>query len=106
MVIEYLWQTIDRRQSNARLHKDLIDGYSKQCNGRWSSHPHDDYYYQYLMHHAVQAEDDKIIQEIMRDFKWMNFKLQSDETIYNICTDLEEAMDYLRSKEIEVYRIN
>ena len=58
------------------------------------------------MHHAIQAEDDETIKDMMRDFTWMNVKLQSDNTIYNLCKDIEKAIDYFRSKEIEVFRID
>lgn len=54
------------------------------------------------MHHAIQAEDYSTIQQLMRDFKWMNLKLRSDNTMYNLCKDIEKAIDYLRIKEIKV----
>ena len=38
----------------------------------------------------------------MKDFKWMNIKLKLDSTTYNLCTDMEKAIDYFRSKDIEV----
>ena len=58
------------------------------------------------MHHAIQAEDDETIKDMMRDFTWMNVKLQLDNTIYNLCKDIEKAIDYFRSKEIEVFCID
>ena len=41
----------------------------------------------------------------MEDFKWMNVKLQQDNTIYHLCTDIRKAIDYLRNKDIKVYLI-
>ena len=36
----------------------------------------------------------------MRDFKWMNGKLQLDNTIYHLRTDIEKAIDYFTTKEV------
>ena len=84
----------------------MIDGYRKRCNGKWSTYPrHDYYHYHNVIEHAIQAEDDETIQEIMEDFKWMNVKLQQDNTIYHLCTDIRKAIDYLRNKDIKVYLI-
>ena len=58
------------------------------------------------MHHAIQAKDDETIKEMMRDFKWMNVKLQLDNTIYNLCKDIEMVIDHFKTKEIEVFRID
>lgn len=69
------------------------------------SHPDDDYYFQYLIYHAVQAEDHYAIQNILKDFLWMNTKLRSDSTIYNLCMDLEMVISYLKSEEKEVFDI-
>ena len=83
------------------MNKNLIDGYAKYCNGKWFQYPgDDDYYFRYLIHHAIQAENDQIIQAIITDFKWMNVKLQLDNTIYHLCTDIEKAIDYLTTKEV------
>ena len=41
----------------------------------------------------------------MHDLKWMNARLQLDNTIYNLCVDMENAIDYLRINKIEVYSI-
>lgn len=84
------------------LNKNLIDGYSKQCQGEWFRYLQDDYFYQYLIYHTIEAEDYNTIQKIMKDFNWMNNKLQSDKTIYNLCVDMKKAIDYLQTKEIEV----
>ena len=74
-----------------------------QCNGKWSTYPqHDYYYYQYLLNHAIKAKNDDAIQKIMRDFKWINVKLQLDNTIYNLCVDMENVIAYLKGKETEV----
>lgn len=102
LIIKYLQRLINDRQPFVRLNKNLIDGYCKQCRGKWSTHPHDDYYYQYLLYHSIQARDEKTIQEIITDFKWMSIKIQLDKTIYNLTIDLEKAIDYLRIKEIKV----
>ena len=99
LIIEYLQQSTDCQQ----IHNNLIDGYRKHCNGKWSTYTDKDYYYyQYLIQHAIQAKDDETIQAIMKDFKWMNVKLQLDRTIYHLCTDIERAIDYFQSKDIEV----
>ena len=101
-MIKYLQQSIDCQP----LNKILIDGYRKHCNGQWSTYPRGDYYYyQYLIHHAIQAEDDATIQVIMRDFKWMSFKLQKDNTIFNLSTDIKKVIDYFRTKDMEVYLV-
>ena len=110
LIINYLQQPIERQQTSRQyfimLNKKLIDGYSIECQGDWFYHPHDDYYYQYLIYHAIQAEDENTLQQIMIDFKWMNAKLQSDNTIYNLCLDIEKVIDYLKSKDIEVHITN
>lgn len=110
LVIEYLQQPVGYQQSIQQysiiLNKNLIDGYSEQCQGKWFHYPSDDYYYQYLIYHAIKAEDYNTIQQIMIDFKWMNVKLRSDNTIYNLCTDMENAIDFLRINGIEVYYID
>lgn len=110
LTIEYLRQPIDRKQSTEQyfiaINQRLIDGYSKTCNRKWSSHPYDDYYYQYFMDHAMQAEDHNTIQEIMRDFEWMNSKLQLDKTIYNLRVDLEKAVNHVKKKKIQVCSID
>ena len=38
----------------------------------------------------------------MRDFQWINTKLQLDKMMCNLRVDLEKAIDYLKNKEIEV----
>ena len=86
-----------------QLNQNLIDGYRKRCNGKWSTYPNEDYYYyQYLIQHAIQAKDDETIQAILRDFKWMNIKLKLDRTIYHLCTDIERAIDYFQIKNNKV----
>ena len=42
------------------------------------------------------------MQLIMRDFKWMSVKLILDNTIYNLCMDIEKAINFLREKDIKV----
>ena len=97
LIIQYLQQSTNCQQRN----KHLIDGYRKHCNGKWSTYYRKDYYYyQYLVHHAIEAKNDDIIQVIMRDFKWMNVKLQVDNTIYHLRTDIKMAIDYFRTKPV------
>ena len=99
LIIQYLQQSTDCQQ----IHNNLIDGYRKHCNGKWSTYTDKDYYYyQYLIQHAIQAKDDETIQAIMKDFKWMNVKLQLDRTIYHLYTDIEKAIDYFQTEDIEV----
>ena len=106
LIIEYLRQPLGSQQSSKQyfiaLNQNLINGYRKQCHGQWFAYPSDDYYYQYLIDHAIQAEDHETIQEIMRDFQWINTKLQLDKMMCNLRVDLEKAIDYLKNKEIEV----
>ena len=109
-MIEYLRQPIDDQQSIQQysivLNKNLIEAYGNQCQRKWFAHPHDDYYYEYLIFHATQAKDNDIIQEIINDFKWMLIKIQLDKTTYNLRRDLEKVIDYLKENDIEVYRIS
>ena len=107
-MILYLRQPIDEQQTAEEyfitLNKKLIHSYCKQCDTKWSNYPPKDYYYyQYLLHHAIQAEDDENILTIMKDFKWMNAKLKLDNTIYHLCTDITKAIDCLRNKNIKVF---
>lgn len=110
LVIEYLRQPLASQQSTEQyfitLNQNLIKGYSETCNGKWSSYPFDDYYYQYLMDHALHAENHETIQELMRDFQWMNTKFQIDKTLYNLRVDLQKAIDYLKNREIKVHSID
>ena len=93
LIIEYLQQSMNKQQ----LNKHLIDGYGKHCNGKWSTYPRRDYYhYQYIIQHAIQAEDDKTIQEIMEDFKWMSVKVQQDNTIYSTNGPFSQIIHYMK----------
>lgn len=107
LIIEYLQQPTDNQLSNHQysiiLNQNLINGYSKQCQGKWFRYPYDNYYYQYLIHHAIQAENHHTIQQILNDFKWMNIKLKLDNTILPLCVDIEKAIKYLKINKIEVY---
>ena len=98
-MMKYLKQLTDCQE----LNQNLIHGYRKYCNGEWSTYPGEDYYYyQYLIHHVIQAKDDETIEKIMRDFNWMSLKIQLDKTIYNLCTDMEMAIDYFKEKDKKV----
>ena len=107
LMIEYLRQPIDGKLSKEQyfilLNKTLIEGYYEKSNGKWSTYPDDGYYYQYLIYHALQAKDGKTLKEIIRDFKWISVKIHLDSTIYNLCVDMEKAIDYLKSIGCEVY---
>lgn len=108
LIIEYLRQPTDGSQLTqyfVSLNKALISGYSLQCQGKWSKYPQDHYYYRYLIHHAVNAQDSNTLQNIMKDIYWMTLKVQSDCTIYNLFMDMEMAIDYLRSLGIEVCHV-
>lgn len=107
-IFKYLQQSIHHQPNYINsLNANLINGYANQCQRKWFKYPyHDHYFYQYLMEHAVRAKDDKTIQEILKDFKWMNDKLQSDNTIYDLCIDIEKAINFLRIKHIEVCYID
>ena len=97
---EYLQQSRNYKD----LCKTLINSYDKQCQGKWFLHPStDNYYYLYLIYHAIQADDVNALQKILKDFKWMQIKLRKDKTIYNLCADMENAIHYLKSKGIKVY---
>lgn len=54
----------------------------------------------------MQTQDYDTLHSIMSDFKWMSVKIQSDKTIYNLCVDIEKAIDHLKAKDFEVHRIN
>ncbi|EDV21016.1 uncharacterized protein TRIADDRAFT_60338 [Trichoplax adhaerens] len=101
-IIDYLQQPIDSQQSQQsyvkKLHQTLIDSYVKLYDGKWSTYPDDGYFYQYIIYHAIQADDDSILATLMTDFNWMMNKLKKFKSLSNLRLDLIDYINYLKLK--------
>ncbi|RDD46820.1 Apoptotic protease-activating factor 1 [Trichoplax sp. H2] len=103
LIIDYLQQLPCEHQSPSDhwkwMHQTLVNGYLKECEreGRdWSSFPNDYYYYQYLIYHVIQAENDIALESIMTDFNWMSAKIEAHNGLYDLRLDLINCIQYLQ----------
>ncbi|EDV19580.1 uncharacterized protein TRIADDRAFT_61948 [Trichoplax adhaerens] len=107
LIVDFLQQQIYLQTLKQDYHKilnnKLMDGYSNRCEGRWNTLADDGYFYQNLIYHAILAENNEHLQNILTDFNWMTCKIKSDQTIYNLICDLTDYVNYLKArKEIAV----
>ena len=98
--MDFLQQPIDQQKSQQsymqELHQALIDSYRQRCDGKWCNCPDDGYFYQHIIYHAIQAEDDKLLATLMTDFSWMMAKLKIFKSLNNLCQDLGDYINYLK----------
>lgn len=99
LVVDYLHQPIDLDQSpqdyQKILNAKLINGYENKCNGIWENCPNDGYCYQNIIYHAIQAQADKVLNDLLTNFNWMTTKLRILKSLHNLRVDLKEYIEYL-----------
>ncbi|RDD41618.1 Apoptotic protease-activating factor 1 [Trichoplax sp. H2] len=103
LIVDFLQQQIYLQTLKQDYHKilnnKLMDGYSNRCEGRWNTLADDGYFYQNLIYHAILAENNEHLQNILTDFNWMTCKIKSDQTIYNLICDLTDYVNYLKARK-------
>ena len=52
-------------------HRALVDSYDAECDGDWPLGPDDGYYFQFLLHHLIQAGRDAEARELIHDLDWL-----------------------------------
>ena len=103
-MIDYLRQFTpdnDTRENWWRtMNMSLIKGYAAQCDRKWHLYPNDDYYYQNLIYHAIQAGNNRILQDITYNFLWMVEKLKVVKTLFNLRLDIQDYIHYLKENKL------
>lgn len=82
------------------LHQRLLKSYIIYCSENdedWLWHPDDGYYFQYLVHHAIEAGADSFLQDLVSNFNWMTAKINADKGLYDLSIDLCNCKEYLRN---------
>ncbi|RDD40482.1 Apoptotic protease-activating factor 1 [Trichoplax sp. H2] len=99
LMVDYLRISPSPQESNQsywrHLNHSLIQGYALQCKRDWHLYLDDGYYFQHLVHHAIQAADDQFLREIMSNYRWMIEKLKIVE-LFNLREDLQDYISYLK----------
>jgi hypothetical protein len=53
------------------VHEDLVSSYERECEGDWALGSNDGYFFQYLLHHMINARGVDAAFEIFRDLDWL-----------------------------------
>jgi len=72
------------------LHARLLDAYQRRCPDGWQSGPNDDYFFEHLAYHLVEAEREDELRGMLFDFGWLQAKLNATEV-----NSLVSDYDYL-----------
>ena len=108
-MVDYLqYPTNPNKSSQAYrllLNRKLIEGYRQYCKGKWHTFPDDGYYYQYLMYHIQQAEDNDLLDFLSADQYWIETQFQIYKKKRYLSVDLQENIRCLAQKQHMVYYI-
>lgn len=61
------------------LHEQLVQGYSKRCNGDWSQGPNDGYFHRHLVRHLIAADRADEALGLLHQFRWLCTLHATDE---------------------------
>ncbi|MEZ5672705.1 MAG: NB-ARC domain-containing protein [Thiotrichaceae bacterium] len=89
----FAYEYITAESELEKLHAHLLAAYRRQCGQHgWVSGPRDDYFFEFLPLHLVQANRLGELRLLLIDFDWMQNKLQATN-IHTLLNDYELVED-------------
>ncbi|RZB30894.1 MAG: hypothetical protein AEth_00848 [Candidatus Argoarchaeum ethanivorans] len=74
------------------LHDRLLDAYQERCVDGWKSGPNDDYFFEHLAYHLVEAGRKEDLHELLLDFNWLQAKLVATD-VNSLVSDYDHLPD-------------
>lgn len=93
--VERLTKRLSFPLSWKNLHYKLIQRYIQQCHEDLHLYPDDGYYYQHIVYHIIEAEEDETLQAVLRNFSWMAAKVKVMGNVSYLIDDLQMAIAFL-----------
>ena len=73
-----------------RLHSKILDAYRKQCPDGWANGPNDGYFFQFLVHHMIEAGRWEEVSRVLSDLFFLEAKCLATGVI-ELQRDFEKA---------------
>ncbi|EDV21924.1 uncharacterized protein TRIADDRAFT_59635 [Trichoplax adhaerens] len=104
LMVDYLQLSLDPNKSSQSymrtLNRRLIAGYGHYCQGKWHTYPDDGYYYQHFIYHVIQAEDNKLLESVLSNSKWVSTQLTLYKTKRYLPANLQNTISYIAKKQL------